>query len=253
MTPLLDAGVTFDLAIGNHDEALRHSDAGLRGDRVRDPPARHPRSVLHPHLRAGRCVVPRLERARPVRRPVHRAARVARRHAGVRHRPMADRDDAPPALFVGAARLDPAGRRGPRADPRTPSRRPGAGRPRSQLRAHGAPRRVTYVVSGGGCKTTKVGRSDFTAVSARILEFLHVDITGDRLVATCLQPAGPGRRPLRAQGAGGTVTRRPASSWRCWAWSSTPSSTGWSSWRPPWRSSCRPTAAASATPRASTC
>ena len=49
---------------------------------------------------------------------------------------------------------------------------------------------VTYVVSGGGCKTTKVGDSAFTAVSHRILQFLRVDITGDRLVGTCIQPAG---------------------------------------------------------------
>ncbi|MBN2621780.1 MAG: metallophosphoesterase, partial [Acidimicrobiales bacterium] len=49
---------------------------------------------------------------------------------------------------------------------------------------------VTYVVSGGGCKTTKVGESDFTAVAERILQFLLVEIDGDRLVATCIQPAG---------------------------------------------------------------
>jgi hypothetical protein len=46
------------------------------------------------------------------------------------------------------------------------------------------------VVSGGGCKTTKVGHSNFTAVSARILQFLHVDIEGDRLRARCIQPEG---------------------------------------------------------------
>jgi hypothetical protein len=49
---------------------------------------------------------------------------------------------------------------------------------------------ITYVVSGGGCKTTKVGESDFTAVSGRILEFLHVDIDGDQLTARCIQPEG---------------------------------------------------------------
>ena len=49
---------------------------------------------------------------------------------------------------------------------------------------------ITYVVSGGGCKTTKVGRSDFTEVAKRILEFLHVEIDGDRLTGTCIQPQG---------------------------------------------------------------
>jgi hypothetical protein len=49
---------------------------------------------------------------------------------------------------------------------------------------------ITYVVSGGGCKTTKVGRSDFTEVARRILEFVHVEIDGDRLVGTCIQPQG---------------------------------------------------------------
>ena len=49
---------------------------------------------------------------------------------------------------------------------------------------------ITYVVSGGGCKTTKVGHSHFTAVARRALHFLHVDIHGDRLVATCVQPGG---------------------------------------------------------------
>ncbi|MDP9072293.1 MAG: metallophosphoesterase [Actinomycetota bacterium] len=51
---------------------------------------------------------------------------------------------------------------------------------------------VTYVVSGGGCKTTAAGRSRFTVVSESTLQFLLVDITGDRLVVTCVRPAsGP--------------------------------------------------------------
>jgi hypothetical protein len=49
---------------------------------------------------------------------------------------------------------------------------------------------VTYVVSGGGCKTTSVGRSAFTAVSERTLQFLHVDVVDDRLDATCVRPDG---------------------------------------------------------------
>jgi hypothetical protein len=49
---------------------------------------------------------------------------------------------------------------------------------------------ITYVVSGGGSKTTKVGHSDFTAVAKRILQFLLIEIDGDRLVGTSIQPAG---------------------------------------------------------------
>ena len=86
---------------------------------------------------------------------------------------------------------------------------------------------VTYVVSGGGCKTTKVGRSDFTAVAAA-----HPAVPPRRHrrrpPRRHVHPArGPGRRPVRAAGPGGPVTRA--------AWpraersrsSSTPWSTGW--------------------------
>jgi hypothetical protein len=49
---------------------------------------------------------------------------------------------------------------------------------------------ITYVVSGGGCKTTRVGRSAFTAVSERTLQFLHVEVMDDRLTATCVRADG---------------------------------------------------------------
>jgi hypothetical protein len=49
---------------------------------------------------------------------------------------------------------------------------------------------VTYVVSGGGCKTTRVGRSAFTAVAERALQFLHVEVVDDRLVGTCVRVDG---------------------------------------------------------------
>ena len=68
---------------------------------------------------------------------------------------------------------------------------------------------VTYVVSGGGCKTTKVGRSAFTAVAERTLQFLHVDVVGDRLTVRCVRPDGSlaDQFVLRAQGAVTAVTR----------------------------------------------
>src|SRR5690606_4874832 len=49
---------------------------------------------------------------------------------------------------------------------------------------------VTYVVSGGGCKRRMVGRSSFTAVSASILQFVLVEVRGDRLTGTCIEPSG---------------------------------------------------------------
>ena len=49
---------------------------------------------------------------------------------------------------------------------------------------------ITYVVSGGGCKTTAVGRSTFTAAAASILQFLVIDIEGDRLDCRCVRVDG---------------------------------------------------------------
>jgi 2',3'-cyclic-nucleotide 2'-phosphodiesterase (5'-nucleotidase family) len=49
---------------------------------------------------------------------------------------------------------------------------------------------VTYVISGGGCKTTPVGSSTFTAKAHSILEFMLVDVHDDRLVANCIRADG---------------------------------------------------------------
>jgi 3',5'-cyclic AMP phosphodiesterase CpdA len=49
---------------------------------------------------------------------------------------------------------------------------------------------ITYLVSGGGCKTTSVGRSSFTAAAASILQFLLIDIDDDRLTARCISVDG---------------------------------------------------------------
>jgi hypothetical protein len=49
---------------------------------------------------------------------------------------------------------------------------------------------ITYVVSGGGCKTTDVGHSDFTAVATSTLQFLLAEIQGDLLAGTCIRPDG---------------------------------------------------------------
>jgi 3',5'-cyclic AMP phosphodiesterase CpdA len=49
---------------------------------------------------------------------------------------------------------------------------------------------ITYVVSGGGCKTTPVGRSRFTAVAESTLHFLVVQVRGDRLLSTAIRADG---------------------------------------------------------------
>lgn len=49
---------------------------------------------------------------------------------------------------------------------------------------------VTYVVSGGGCKTSPVFGAHFTVVARSVLQFLHVEMEGDRLVARSIAPNG---------------------------------------------------------------
>ncbi len=49
---------------------------------------------------------------------------------------------------------------------------------------------TTYVVSGGGCKTTPVTPSEISAVAERTLEFVHVTVDGDRLTAEVIRPDG---------------------------------------------------------------
>ena len=49
---------------------------------------------------------------------------------------------------------------------------------------------VTYVVSGGGCKTTPVVPGRSTAAARSTLQYLHVDVRGDRLVAAAVRPDG---------------------------------------------------------------
>ena len=51
-------------------------------------------------------------------------------------------------------------------------------------------RGVTYFVSGGGCKLTRVGVSDFTAFSSSILQFLLVSVRGDEMEVRCIRDDG---------------------------------------------------------------
>lgn len=49
---------------------------------------------------------------------------------------------------------------------------------------------TTYVVSGGGCKTTPVKPTEISAVAASTLEFVHFTVDGDHLVADAIRPDG---------------------------------------------------------------
>lgn len=49
---------------------------------------------------------------------------------------------------------------------------------------------VTYVTSGGGCKPTDVGHSWFTVVSRSVLQFMLIDADTERLSARCIHANG---------------------------------------------------------------
>lgn len=49
---------------------------------------------------------------------------------------------------------------------------------------------VTYIVSGGGCKTTSVHPQRFTDVATSTLEFMKFDIDGDRLIGEAIHVNG---------------------------------------------------------------
>lgn len=49
---------------------------------------------------------------------------------------------------------------------------------------------VTYIVTGAGAKLSEVGSSDFTAYSARVLEFLLVEVDGDTMTISAIDTTG---------------------------------------------------------------
>jgi 3',5'-cyclic AMP phosphodiesterase CpdA len=190
MGPLLDAGVRFDLAIGNHDEGLRHSEAGFEEieaevDLLRTPGRYYTRSYGPADIFLLDSSVPGLFGPGSSDQltwldDTLASATCRWRIVAMHHPPYS------------------SGRHGStaRADellvPILERRHVDlvlAGHDHDYERTH-PQRGVTYVVSGGGCKTTKVGTSRFTVTARRILQFLHVAIDGDRLVGTCIQPAG---------------------------------------------------------------
>jgi hypothetical protein len=190
MRPLLDAGVTFDLAIGNHDAGIRYTDTGFEEIEAEvdllGTPGRYYKQTYGPaDIFLLDSSMPGLAGDESPEQLVWLDDMLAAstsqwRIVAMHHPPYS------------------SGRHGPNhwaQQVLVPILR----RHRVDLvlagHDHDYERTVpidgiTYVVSGGGCKTTKVGNSDFTAVSGRILEFLHVEIDGDRLTGRCIQPEG---------------------------------------------------------------
>lgn len=186
MRPLLDAGVGFELAIGNHDSDLRHSEAGLEEIeaelRLLGTPGLYytsshgPVDFFYldsstPGLFGAQASDQRLWLDDALARSSSQWKIVALHHppySSGRHGSTAGaRELLEPILTHHAVDLVLAGH-----DHHYERTHPIGG--------------ATYVVSGGGCKTTPVGRSDFTAVSDSILQFLLVEVEGDRLVAQCI-------------------------------------------------------------------
>jgi hypothetical protein len=190
MTPLIDAGVGFELAIGNHDAALHHSDEGLAEIEAElqllGTPGRYYTSSHGPaDLFFLDSSVPGLFGAGAsdqiewlddtLSSSTNQWKIVALHHppysSGTHGSTPGFADMLEPVLVRHHVDLVLAGH-----DHHYERTHPIEG--------------ITYVVSGGGCKTTGVGRSDFTAVADSTLQFLHVDIVDDLLAAESIRPDG---------------------------------------------------------------
>jgi 3',5'-cyclic AMP phosphodiesterase CpdA len=186
MAPLIDAGVGFELAIGNHDADLRHSDEGLEEIeaelRLLGTPSRY---YMTTH---GPADLFYLDSSVPgVFGPGSStqwewlddtlASATSQWRIVMLHHPLYS--SGRHGSTIGArTRLEPILARH-HVDLVL------AGHDHHYERTHPQDG-ITYLVSGGGCKTTSVGQSDFTAAAASILQFLLIDIVGDRLDARCV-------------------------------------------------------------------
>lgn len=190
MKPLIDAGVRFELAIGNHDVALHHSDEELEEIeaelRLLGTPGLFYKTTHGPvdffYLDSS---VPALfgPSASAQRDWLDDALRNASKQwkiVALHHPPYSSgkhgstegaRQMLEPILTRHHVDLVLAGH-----DHHYERTHPQSG--------------VTYVVSGGGCKTTRVGHSSFTAVAQSTLQFLVFEVEGDRLTSTCIRPDG---------------------------------------------------------------
>jgi 3',5'-cyclic AMP phosphodiesterase CpdA len=190
LRPLIDAGVRFELALGNHDTALNPNDAALHRIetelRLLGTPALYYSTTHGPvdlfYLDSsiaglfGPAAAQQLEWLDDALASATSQWRIVALH----HPPYSSGEH---GSTPGAAELlEPILRR--RAVDLVLS---GHDHHYERTYPQGG---VTYVVSGGGCKTTAVRPSRFSAVAERTLQCLILDVTGDRLRGTCLRPDG---------------------------------------------------------------
>jgi len=190
MTPLIDAGVGFELAIGNHDEGLRHSDEGaeeieaelaLLGTRSRYYATTHgPADLFYLDSSEPGAFGPGSEVQWEWLDDTLAAASSQWRIVCLHHPLYSSGRHG--STVRARERLEPILRRH-RVDLVL------AGHDHHYERTHPIDG-ITHVVSGGGCKTTPTGRSAFTAVATSVLQFLVVDIDGDRLTGSCISVDG---------------------------------------------------------------
>jgi predicted phosphodiesterase len=201
MRPLIDAGVRFELAIGNHDGDLHHSDASLAEIdaelRLLGTPARNyttshgPVDFFYLDSSApglfGADATEQLEWLDDALVSSTNQWKVVCMHhpvysSGSHGSTPGAEEVLEPLLSRRHVDLVLSGH-----DHHYERTRPTNG--------------VTYVVSGGGCKTTPVGRSRFTAAAASALQYLHVDVVDDRLRGRSVRADGQilDRFELRAQ------------------------------------------------------
>ncbi len=190
MTPLIDAGVTFELTVGNHENGLYRGDPALaevEAELARlGTPARHFTSSRGPvdfffldssapgaFTDTGEAQLAWLDDALA---QATRPWRVVALH----HPPYSSGRHGSTSRL--RQTLEPVLRRH-RVDLVL------SGHDHHYERTvpiHG----ITYVISGAGSKTTKVRPTSITAVAASTLEFLKIDVDGDRLRGRAIRPGG---------------------------------------------------------------
>jgi 3',5'-cyclic AMP phosphodiesterase CpdA len=166
--PLIDAGVRWELAIGNHEITEKHSpDAAAE--------------IAAQLRRLGKPGTYYVARHGPAWLDEALAASTARWKVAVLHHPLYSS-----GRHGGDARVREV------LEPRFVSGGITAvftGHDHHYERTH-PQRGVTYFVSGGGCKLTRVGTSEFTAFSSSILQFLLVSVQGDEMEVRCIRDDG---------------------------------------------------------------